>query len=290
MARLFVIEGEEKGRAYELGAVTCIGRLKSNEIMVKDAKTSRQNTRILIEGGVHFVEDLNSSNGTYVNNSRIEKKTPLKPGDLLKIGLVVFKYDSGTQPPREQTPAAPAKPASPAKTGAARPAPVPESASPAQQSARDAKPAPQASPAPSIASMATPPAGTAAEPARRVEIASMPTPSAGTSAPVAAREDVDELVLEDPAQGTLPAPSTAQPQAPPASPPAASPPLRSKPAARQGAYEITLRPSAGAGKRSGVMSEDVGQRDWRYQLAIAAGAVVLMAALFYAMYKVSTSL
>jgi phosphoserine phosphatase RsbU/P len=83
---------EVKGtREFPLSAkVTLIGRSPACDIVVDSRQTSGRHAMILNSGGIYYVEDLNSSNGTYVNRERIRERTRLQPGDLIEIyGLAV---------------------------------------------------------------------------------------------------------------------------------------------------------------------------------------------------------
>jgi len=63
-----------------------IGRDPSNRIALDDVKVSRSHTKIFLTDKDYFVEDLQSTNGTYVNGKRIKKERKLKSGDILRIG------------------------------------------------------------------------------------------------------------------------------------------------------------------------------------------------------------
>jgi serine phosphatase RsbU (regulator of sigma subunit)/pSer/pThr/pTyr-binding forkhead associated (FHA) protein len=75
--------------------VTVIGREPACDIVVGTRTTSGRHALLLNSGGVYYVEDLNSVNGTYVNDQRIRQRRRLNPGDRLEIpGLVVtFQAD-----------------------------------------------------------------------------------------------------------------------------------------------------------------------------------------------------
>lgn len=88
MADLREIKGD---RTFPLsGKVTIIGRDSSCDIVVKMATTSGRHAMLVNSGGVYYIEDLGSVNGTYVNDQRISQRTRLEPGDRIKVsGLVV---------------------------------------------------------------------------------------------------------------------------------------------------------------------------------------------------------
>lgn len=68
-----------------------IGRGAQNTVCIKYKQLSRQHARVLPEVDTWLVEDLNSTNGVYVNDERV-KKARLKHGDIVKIGTVPFRY------------------------------------------------------------------------------------------------------------------------------------------------------------------------------------------------------
>lgn len=73
--------------------VYTLGRQPENDLMLPDKHISSKHCQIkLTEDGRYEIEDLNSSNGTYLNGYLINKKTPLKDGDVLKIGLYRFFF------------------------------------------------------------------------------------------------------------------------------------------------------------------------------------------------------
>ncbi|NUM45398.1 MAG: FHA domain-containing protein [Anaerolineales bacterium] len=71
-----------------------IGRDISNEIVINDAEVSRKHVRIVIQAGEVIIEDLGSTNGTFVNEQRISGPYTLVAGDTLQLGehvLLVFE-------------------------------------------------------------------------------------------------------------------------------------------------------------------------------------------------------
>ena len=91
MAHLVQESGGRQGRRIDLGPLCVIGRLKSCHIPIKDTKASRNNSKISLQGDGYFLEDLGSSNGTFLNGERIARE-PLRDGDLVKVGNTEFRY------------------------------------------------------------------------------------------------------------------------------------------------------------------------------------------------------
>jgi HD-GYP domain-containing protein (c-di-GMP phosphodiesterase class II)/pSer/pThr/pTyr-binding forkhead associated (FHA) protein len=91
MPVLTIETGPAKGRTFELaGKTQSIGR--SGDIQILDTAASRKHAEIFKLGEMRFIRDLDSRNGTYVNEVRISKETPLRVGDRIRIGssLLVF--------------------------------------------------------------------------------------------------------------------------------------------------------------------------------------------------------
>ncbi len=83
-ARLVPRFGAEQGQEYPLTQrITTIGREPINDIVLDDAEISRRHARILYEDGRFIIEDLNSTNGTFVNGERLTRPTPLFSGATL---------------------------------------------------------------------------------------------------------------------------------------------------------------------------------------------------------------
>ena len=104
MASLFVIQGPDRGRRYELAEMsTTIGRESSNGIQLHDTETSRQHVELRKSEGSYELVDLKSSNGTFVNNTRIEQHL-LQNGDRLEIGRtrMIFTASEPSESERQQ--------------------------------------------------------------------------------------------------------------------------------------------------------------------------------------------
>jgi len=94
-AYLIVISGSAVGKMYKLGNVMTIGRANDCEICLPDDGISRQHARVeKDEFGSVVIEDLNSTNGTYFNGTRINRHQ-LRDGDKIQIGsttILKFSY------------------------------------------------------------------------------------------------------------------------------------------------------------------------------------------------------
>jgi hypothetical protein len=94
---VFVVEDSESlapGTRFAIGGgVTVIGRSGSSDIALRhDDYASGEHARLMRRGGVLYIEDMNSTNGTFINGERCTGASALQPGDLVKIGSTTFRY------------------------------------------------------------------------------------------------------------------------------------------------------------------------------------------------------
>ncbi|MBN8469192.1 GGDEF domain-containing protein [Corallococcus exiguus] len=93
---LVQIHGPELGKKYVLEETEfTIGRDQHNHIVVDLDNVSRRHARIWGRQGKMFVEDLQSTNGTYLNDREVLQAQPLRSGDLVKVGGSIFKFLDG---------------------------------------------------------------------------------------------------------------------------------------------------------------------------------------------------
>ena len=83
--------GELRGQIYDLADEITVGRAAGCGVRVEDAYTSNLHARLFRRDGSVWVEDLGSTNGTWVNAERIDGPTRLGRGDLLQVGGTVFE-------------------------------------------------------------------------------------------------------------------------------------------------------------------------------------------------------
>jgi hypothetical protein len=93
--RIVATQGPCAGQAFELtGDLMTIGRDAAQAIaLVNDMGVSRTHAQIIRQGDQTLIEDLGSTNGTYVNGIRISAPTPIKPGDTLQLGASLFRVE-----------------------------------------------------------------------------------------------------------------------------------------------------------------------------------------------------
>ncbi len=95
---LEIVEGSEAGRQIPLDSVVDVGREPSLPLHLdEDTQVSRRHARISVQGGQVVVEDLGSTNGTYVNDQPISSPRSLNPGDKVRIGLTVLELRTRQQ-------------------------------------------------------------------------------------------------------------------------------------------------------------------------------------------------
>jgi pSer/pThr/pTyr-binding forkhead associated (FHA) protein len=91
--RLEVIEPpEHRGAWYELGSDLTVGRAPGCQISLEgDTYVSQLHARVFVQEGRLYVQDLGSTNGTYVNQAKVDTTVPLHQGDYLQIGRTVME-------------------------------------------------------------------------------------------------------------------------------------------------------------------------------------------------------
>lgn len=98
--RLIVRRGPQPNQTYELtkDRVT-LGRDITNDITINDPEVSRHHMQLIRGAGGYTIEDLGSTNGTFVNGQRLTSPRPLRPGDMIGLGeTVTLAYEVSTAP------------------------------------------------------------------------------------------------------------------------------------------------------------------------------------------------
>lgn len=105
--RLIVRRGPQPNQIYELtGEITNLGRDITNDIVINDREVSRHHLRFMRGSEGYTIEDLGSTNGTFVNGKRVTGATPLKNGDMLGLGeTVTLQFERVDARADEPTPA-----------------------------------------------------------------------------------------------------------------------------------------------------------------------------------------
>jgi pSer/pThr/pTyr-binding forkhead associated (FHA) protein len=92
--------GPNTGKIYPLEASEIIiGRDASNLIAINDAEVSRKHAKLIQQNSTYVIQDLGSTNGTFINGQRITTLQELKPGDTVTLGEnIVLMYETSFDP------------------------------------------------------------------------------------------------------------------------------------------------------------------------------------------------
>src|SRR5512138_1873505 len=84
--------GVAAGKTFPLGPSNIIGRSMENcEIALNDTFLSSQHARLELQGDVWVLEDLNSTNGTFVNEIEVRDAISVEEGDIIRVGRVEMR-------------------------------------------------------------------------------------------------------------------------------------------------------------------------------------------------------
>lgn len=82
----------EPGDFLTLGQQKLLGRGDSSDIQLMDSFASNKHAHIFFQEGQYWLEDLQSTNGTFLNEVKIDQPTVLADGDIIKIGGIIFQF------------------------------------------------------------------------------------------------------------------------------------------------------------------------------------------------------
>ena len=86
-----VVQGDKKGSTIHLDEELIIGRGEKCRLVLDDTYVSTVHARIFAKGDRYMLEDLGSTNGTYLNRKRVTSPVELQRGDQVKIGKTVME-------------------------------------------------------------------------------------------------------------------------------------------------------------------------------------------------------
>jgi hypothetical protein len=85
--------GHNPGMIYDLDGDIVLGRGERAEIRLEDPFASSRHARVYEQGNIVVIEDLGSTNGTYLNEELLQTPRPLHPGDRVRIGDSEFTFE-----------------------------------------------------------------------------------------------------------------------------------------------------------------------------------------------------
>jgi pSer/pThr/pTyr-binding forkhead associated (FHA) protein len=104
MPKLVALTEGLTGRSYELKPEkTTVGRLDDNQFCIPEPSVSSHHCELMLKGDEIHVKDLGSTNGTFINGDQVSEGS-LKPGQILRLGIVELRYETGkrqTDQPRQ---------------------------------------------------------------------------------------------------------------------------------------------------------------------------------------------
>jgi len=80
------------GMSYELDGVTRLGRGPENDVVLPDLFASNSHAVIKLRQGQYWLEDLDSRNGTFLNNMPLTRPAVLAHNDQIRIGDIIFRF------------------------------------------------------------------------------------------------------------------------------------------------------------------------------------------------------
>jgi pSer/pThr/pTyr-binding forkhead associated (FHA) protein len=114
MAKLVILTQGMTDQAHELKVDrTTIGRVEDNLFQITEPSVSSHHCEVLLRGNDVVIKDLDSTNGTFINNQKIAESV-LKPGQTLRLGNVELRLDTGAPSAAGTSAAAPARAPAPA--------------------------------------------------------------------------------------------------------------------------------------------------------------------------------
>jgi FHA domain len=85
--------GHDPGMIYDIDGDLVLGRGERAEIRLEDPFASSRHARVFEQGNAVVIEDLGSTNGTYLNEEVLQSPRPLHPGDRVRIGDSEFTFE-----------------------------------------------------------------------------------------------------------------------------------------------------------------------------------------------------
>ena len=96
MATLKIIEGPSPGDPVELDERATLGRSHECDLQIRDVESSRVHAEVFLRDGQYHLRDLKSSNGTLLNDTKVDDESVLEHGDRIQIGVIVVQFIDDT--------------------------------------------------------------------------------------------------------------------------------------------------------------------------------------------------
>jgi FHA domain len=84
--------GHEPGTAFDVVGGATMGRAEMSDIPVEDPFASSAHARVFPRGEFMYIEDMGSTNGTYLNGRQLERAEQLRASDVIRIGDSEYRY------------------------------------------------------------------------------------------------------------------------------------------------------------------------------------------------------
>jgi predicted component of type VI protein secretion system len=125
--RLIIRSGPSAGKVYDIEQnELTIGRDLNNEVVISDPEVSRRHARLYLQGPNYVLEDLVSTNGTFVNGQRLMGPYVLRPGEVITLGEhISLEFEAGAPDPDATVASASIRPPEPMPAARSTPPPPP---------------------------------------------------------------------------------------------------------------------------------------------------------------------
>src|SRR5947209_10670311 len=97
---LLIQDGPDAGKQVSLNEGSLVmGRDPGAGLQIKDGQVSRRHAQIESRGGVPYLTDLGSANGSFLNSQKLDSSSPkvLKPGDVIRLGNTTFLIQNSAE-------------------------------------------------------------------------------------------------------------------------------------------------------------------------------------------------
>jgi FHA domain len=84
--------GYDPGTTFEIGEGTTLGRAPGSDVVINDPFASSAHARIFPRGQFMYIEDMGSTNGTFLNGRQLRRPEKLKVADVIRIGDSEYRY------------------------------------------------------------------------------------------------------------------------------------------------------------------------------------------------------